>query len=110
MLDQTRLAVVARRRIGAALSPLFYRFVEGRVRPGRRAALLSLLETEFWPLEMLVAQQERLLRRLLTHAVRASAWYRERLAAAAGLRRFRLAQLSRPPLPEESDLHAARGG
>lgn len=93
-----------RRRVGNLVSPLFYRFVDGPLRHGRRQALRSLMGTDRWPAERLRALQEELLRRLLTHAAASSPWYREKLKDLADLARFRLDDLHQLPILERSEL------
>src|SRR5690242_11152067 len=93
-----------RRRVGNLVSPLFYRFVDGPLRHGRRQALRGLVETDRWPAQRLRALQEQLLRRLLTHAAATSPWYREKLRDAQDPTRFRLDDLRQLPILERSDL------
>jgi phenylacetate-CoA ligase len=62
------------------------------------------METDRWPAERLRGLQERLLRRLLTHAAQASPWYREKLRDAPDLTTFKLDDLQRLPILERTDL------
>ncbi|HEV8536565.1 MAG TPA: hypothetical protein VGR87_12755 [Candidatus Limnocylindria bacterium] len=94
----------ARRRIGNLVSPVFYRFALGPTRPRRVEAFADLLEAERLPLERQRELQQRLLRKLLLHATRNSAWYRERLPDPSDLARFHLDDLRRLPVLEKSDL------
>jgi phenylacetate-CoA ligase len=62
------------------------------------------MESRSWPLEQLRDLQEQHLRRLLTHAVRASPWYREKLRDVPDPARFRLDELRYLPILEKSEL------
>ena len=62
------------------------------------------MESKYWPLERLRDLQEQHLRRLLTHAVRASPWYREKLRDVRDPARFRLDDLRYLPILEKWDL------
>jgi phenylacetate-CoA ligase len=94
---------VMRRRLGNVVSPLVYRFVDGHVRPGRRAAFASLIRSGSGSMEQLRQRQERLLRRLLAHARQDSPWYRGRLGEA-DIAHFRLDELASLPILERSHL------
>ena len=98
------LGSAARRALGNAASPLFYRLVDGRARSGRRRAFVKLMETRDWPLEKLRELQEQQLRRLLTHAVEVSPWYREKLRDVPDPARFRIDDLRHLPILEKSEL------
>ena len=95
---------VVRRQLGDAVSRLLYGFADPVLRSGRRAALQSLLRTDFAPPETLHGQQERLLRDLLAHARASSPWYGERLRDAPAAADFRLDDLPRLPILERSEL------
>ena len=98
------LGSTARRALGNAASPLFYRLVDGRARSGRRRAFVKLMETRDWPLEKLRELQEQQLRRLLTHAFEVSPWYREKLRDVPDPARFRIDDLRHLPILEKSEL------
>ena len=102
------LGSIARRALGNAASPLFYRLVDGRARSGRRRAFVKLMETRDWPLEKLRELQEQQLRRLLTHAVEVSPWYREKLRDVPDPARFRIDDLRHLPILEKSELLIAQ--
>ena len=95
---------LARRALGNVVSPLFYRFADGRARPGRRRAFMKLMESQDWPVEKLRDLQEQQLRRLLAHAVRASPWYREKLRDIPDPARFRIEDLRHVPILEKAEL------
>jgi phenylacetate-CoA ligase len=97
-------ATAARGHLGDGVTRLLHGFAEPMLRPGRRAALQSLLQTDFASPETLRGLQERLLRDLLARARASSPWYRDRLRDAPAPAVFRLEDLGRLPILDRSDL------
>lgn len=64
------------------------------------------MESQRWDSGRVRALQERLLRRLLTHAAQTSPWYRARLGNRANLEAFALDDLWQLPILEKADLQA----